>query len=191
MRRLGLLLLVSVLAAGCAMVTLVEPKATSIGDAYTVEPQIRWASVPARSGMDLWTVDGAALDSITFVKGLADGEVMLRGAVQGGPPEDKRPKFRAQMTPSDIAELVIDSYALLGHQKIETASLRPAKFGSAEGFRFEMGWVTRGGLEIQALVAGAVVKGKLHLIIYSGTRAHYFPKYRDDVERVLASIRLQ
>ena len=191
MRRLGLLLLVSVLAAGCAMVTLVEPKPRTIGDAYSVEPQIRWASVPARPGMDLWTVDGAALDVITFVKGLADGEAMVRGAIPGGPPEDKRPKFRASMTPSDVAEVVVDSYALFGHQKIDTANLRPAKFGTADGFRFDMSWVTQVGLEMQALVAGAVVKGKLHLIIYSGTRAHYFPKYRDDVERVLDSIRLQ
>lgn len=191
MRRLGLLLLVSLLMAGCVMVTLIEPKPTSIGGAYTVEPQIRWASVPARPGLELWTVDGSALDAITFVKGLADGEVLLRGAIQGSTPEDKRPKFRAQMTPSEIVELVVDSYALYGHQKIETSNLRPAKFGTADGFRCDMSWVTRSGLEMQALLAGAVVKGKLQLVIYSGTRAHYFPKYRDDIERVLRSVQLQ
>ena len=54
-----------------------------------------------------------------------------------------------------------------------------------------MDWVTRGGLEKQALVAGAVVKSQLHLIIYEGTRAHYFPKHRDDAEHVIASIRVQ
>jgi hypothetical protein len=191
MRRLGLLLLVSMLASGCVMVTLVEPRPTSIGDTYTVEPQIRWASVPARPGLEVWTVDGTALDAITFVKGLADGAVLLRGVIQGGPPEDRRPKFRARMTPNEIAELVVDSYALFGAQKIETSNLRPATFGSADGFRFDMGWITRSGLEMQALAAGAVIKDRLHLIIYAGARAHYFPKYRDDVDRVLASVRLQ
>jgi hypothetical protein len=190
MRWLGPLLLVALVTAGCAMVTLIEPKPTTIGDAYTVQPQIRWASVPARPGMDLWTVDGSALDALTFVKGLADGEVLVRGAIREGPPEERRPRFRAQMTPSDVVELVVDSYALLGNQKIEAVNLRPAKFGAADGFRFELTWVSPGGLEIQALVAGAVVKGRLHLIIYAGTRAHYFPKYRDDAERVIASVRL-
>ena len=190
MRRLALLLLVSVVAAGCA-ISLVEPKRTTIGDAYSVEPQIRWTSLPARSGFTVWTVDGAELEALTFVKGVTDGEVLMRGAIPGGPAEDKRPKFRAQMTPSEIAELVVDSFALFGAQRIETSNLRPAKFGTADGFRFEVTWITRSGLEAQALVAGAIVKGKLRLIYYSGARAHYFQKYRDDAERVLTSVRLQ
>lgn len=191
MRRLGVLLLASALTAGCAVVTLVEPKRTTVGDAYSVEPQIRWTSLPARTGMELWTVDGSGLQSITFVKGVADSQPVVRGLIQGGAPEDKRPKFRKGMTPSEIMELLVDSYALFGNQKIETANLRPAKFGTADGFRFEMTFVLRSGLEMQALAAGVVVKDRLHALIYSGTRAHYFPKYRDTVERVLASVQLQ
>jgi hypothetical protein len=40
-------------------------------------------------------------------------------------------------------------------------------------------------------VAGAVAKGKLHLVIYTGTRRHYFPKYQGDVDRLIDSIRMQ
>src|SRR5713226_7624128 len=153
MRRLALLLLVASLIAGCAPVTLVKPKRQTIGDVYSVEPQIRWASVPARSGFEVWTVDGAGLDALTFVKGLKDGEVLMRGTIPGSPAEDKRPRFRAQMTPSEIAELVVDTFALFGDQKIDASNLRPAPFGMADGFRFELAWVTRAGLEKQALVA--------------------------------------
>lgn len=190
MKRRALLVLAAVLLAGCAGVTLVEPRRTTVGDAYSVEPQVRWSSLPARTGMELWTVDGSGLEAIIFVKGVADGRPVVRGAIQDGPSEDKRPKFRKGMTPSEIMELLVDSYALFGNQKIETANLRPAKFGSANGFRFEMTFVLRTGLEMQAMVAGAVVKDQLRAIIYAGTRAHYFPKYRDTAERVLASIQL-
>ncbi len=41
------------------------------------------------------------------------------------------------------------------------------------------------------MVVGAVAKGKLHLIIYTGARRHYFPKYRDDVDRMMDSIQIQ
>ncbi|HKA06891.1 MAG TPA: hypothetical protein VKD71_06505, partial [Gemmataceae bacterium] len=121
MRRRALFLIISLLMPACTTVTLVEPKPTSIGSAYIVEPQIRWASVPSRPGMDVWTVDGSALDAITFVKGVSDGEVLLRGAIPGGAPDDKRPRFRGHMTPSGIVGLVADRYALFGHQKIETS----------------------------------------------------------------------
>jgi hypothetical protein len=47
---------------------------------------------------------------------------------------------------------------------------------------------TADGLNKYAIVAGAVIGEKLHLIIYSGARMHYFPKYRDAVEGIIASI---
>lgn len=44
--------------------------------------------------------------------------------------------------------------------------------------------------EGQGSVTGAVAKGKLHLIMYTGARKHYFPKYREDVDRMVDSIRI-
>jgi hypothetical protein len=54
-----------------------------------------------------------------------------------------------------------------------------------------MNFVTRQGLEGQGSVVGGVVKEKLYLIIYSGARAHYYPKHKDHVERIIQSIRMQ
>lgn len=180
-----------VLATACAPVKLIEPTRATIGDAFSVEPQIRWASVPARAGVDVWTVDGAGLEAVTFVKGVAPGQPLYRGGMPGGPEEDKRPKFRTGMTPTEIAEFFADSIALFRVQKLETTGLRPAKFGTQDGFRFDMSWVNAAGLELQAIVAGAVVKDHLYAIMYSGARAHYFPKYRDTVEKMLDSVKLQ
>jgi hypothetical protein len=41
------------------------------------------------------------------------------------------------------------------------------------------------------MVVGTVAKGKLQLIIYTGTRKQYFPKYSADVDRMIDSIRTQ
>lgn len=190
MKRAASILGLALLMAGCVTPTLIEAKRTSIGGTYTVEPQVRWTSFPAGDMTELWTVDGAGLEAIRFVKGAGDGAIVLQGMIAGVPAE-KRPKFRVSMSPSEIMELVVDSYSLIGAQKIETTGLRPVKFGAADGFRFEMTFVWKNGLEAQALVAGAVVKNRLYLIVYSGTRVHYFPKHKDDVERILSSIQLQ
>ncbi|MBI2080419.1 MAG: hypothetical protein HYT86_01640 [candidate division NC10 bacterium] len=95
------------------------------------------------------------------------------------------------MTPTEIMEFAVDSLAAAGLEKVQASGLRPERFGTAQGFRFEMTYLTRQGLEGQGTVVGAVVNERLHLIIYSGARAHYYPKYRDHVERLIQSIRLQ
>jgi len=43
---------------------------------------------------------------------------------------------------------------------------------------------------IGAFVVGAVIKERLQLIIYYGTRLYYFDKHKDDVERLVRSIQV-
>ena len=171
--------------AGCAPYALVEPKRTAIGDLYTVEPQIQWSAVE-RGKVASWTVDGFPLESVRFVKGLDDGETLFPEQQPG-----KSPTFRPRMTPSEISEFVADSWSLAGAQQVRTLNLRPRTFGNLDGFAFDMTYLLRNGLEAQGMVFGTVAKGKLQLIIYTGTRKHYFPKYSADVERMIDSIRTQ
>lgn len=178
-------LALALFVAGCATYSLIEPKRTAIGDLYTVEPQIRWSAT--RIGRaEIWTVDGPSLQAIRFIKGLRDGDTLFEGRTQAKPPQ-----FKKDMTASDIMEFVIDSLSVQGGQKIATRNLRPVPFGNDPGFRFDVSLVSRQGLHEEALVAGAVVRERLHLIIYSGPRAHYFPKYKPEVERLIESIQMQ
>lgn len=175
------------LLTGCATYKLIEPGRTAVGDLYTVDSQISWSST--RTGkIELWTVDGHSLQAIRFVNGLVDGETLF-----GGKRTDnkKMPTFRKHMTISEIMEFVVDSVALQGLQRVESAALRPYEFGNNQGFRFELTYVMSIGLEGQGAVVGAVVQERLYLIMYSGTRAHYYSKHKDHVERIIESIRMQ
>jgi hypothetical protein len=187
-RPIGLLGVVAlvVVASGCATgarYTLVEPRVRSIDTAYTVEPRLAWTSM-STDKIESWTIDGFALESLRFFKGIDEGEPM----VKGGPNEDRRPRFRAAMTPTEIAELIVDS---LYGGRITPDALRPAPFGGAPGLRFELTYDTRDGVKRQALVAGAVIAKRLHVIVYDGTALHHFGKYRDEAERVIESVRLK
>lgn len=183
--------------AGCAPYALVEPVRTRIGDTYSVEPQVRWTSLRQGGRTELWTIDGPGLESIRFIKNVGDGETLFgRAVVTAGPgggrtPEDKQPRFRATMTPSEIMELVADTWSVLGASKVQTTDLRPAKFGAADGFLFNFAFVWPDGAEARAMAAGAVVKQRLQLVVYSGTQLHYFDKYRPTVDRLLESIRIE
>lgn len=186
MRRAAGALLLGAFISGCvAGFTLIEPRRTAIGDLYTVEPQIAWSSIK-RGKVELWTVDGPALEAIRFVSALSDGDPLFEGG-----DKEKKPQFKKGMTATEIVEFIVDSVAPQGAEKVEARGLRPEKFGNAQGFRFEIQFVTTQGLEVQGLVVGAVVKEKLHLVMYSGARAHYYQKHKDHVERIIESIRMQ
>jgi len=169
--------------AGCAPYALVEPSRRSIADAYTVDPQIQWTSFK-RDKIELWTVDGFVLHNVRFFQAIGDGEPLLPST---GDTKEPRASYRKSMTTTEIAELVLDT--LYGRSTPE--NLRPAKFGEAAGFRFETSWTNKDGVKLKSMVAGAVLKNRLHLIAYDAVAIHYFAKYRPHVERVIESVRLQ
>lgn len=184
MRKTCTGLAVLFVAAACVQYTLVEPGRLSMGDAFTVEPDIAW-SRDKRGDLELWTVDGPALESLSFWKGLRDGEVLF------APKDPKKPAFREHMSPSDVTEIVVDSIAGSGAGQVEATGLRPADFGSLVGFRFELSYLTPEGLAMRAIAHGVVSDGRLYLILFTAARLHYYAKYEPHVEHLLESLEFQ
>lgn len=209
MKRATTAFTLALFLTGCAFYSSIEPRRTPIGDLFTVEPQIPWSKA-SRGNVEMWTVDGPRLQAVRFVKGLEDGEVLFEGK-----DKEKRPKFRKQMTPNEIMEFVVDTMtllgpervagrnvrlgmqqgvdrvALIGAQKVEATNLRPGKFGDVQGFRFEMSFLSKEGLEQRGFVIGSVVEERLYLIMYTGVKAYYYAKHKDHVEQIIESIEIQ
>jgi hypothetical protein len=150
---------------------------------YSVTPQIEWNREMV-SPRENWTVDGYALQALRFFA-VPDGATMS-GRVD---PEGKAPAFRKAMLPNEIQEFFVETAAAAGWANVKPGGLKPAKFGSLPGFRFSFTMVEEDGLEYEGMVIGVVKDDALHLILYSGTRLHYFPKHKAAVERLFASIR--
>jgi hypothetical protein len=189
--------LLAILVGAAACESAVGLGRTHVGESFSVEPQIRWTSIPWSGKGKLWTVDGTNLQSLRVLTEIADGDTLLRGdIVAAGPvgakaPKDKQPRFQATMTPSEIMDLVVDTWALLGASQIETSGLHYFRFGNRDGFRFDLAFVWPDGVEARALVTGAVARQRLYLIVYEGTRLHYFGKYKPTVDVLVDSARVQ
>lgn len=173
---------------GCAQLQQIKPVGPGnyvVAATYSIEPQKTWTFLGAKGKTELWTMDGPGLQSLRFVKGLADGDNLL---------EEKKgltlPKFRSRMNESEIMEFVVDSMEATALSRVKAIRLRPARFGSQPGFRFDLEFLTSNGLEMEGRVIGAVIDKKLHLIMYYGTRRVYFPKHLHDVEKLFASIKM-
>ncbi|MEM7405918.1 MAG: hypothetical protein AAF458_11535 [Pseudomonadota bacterium] len=92
------------------------------------------------------------------------------------------------MTASEIQEPYTDSLTILGGSNVEADGLRPYTLGGADGLRFELTCINADGLDMRAMVVGAVRKEKLFLIVYSGTRSDCFDRYKDDAEQPLRTV---
>ena len=184
---MNLLLIILILTLNsCAQFTLIETKRTMIGDLYTVEPQIPWNEYTSGK-TQTWTVDGPALNELRFVNGIEDNEAPFEIT---GQEKDKSPKFKKGLTFLEIKDLIVDGFVLTGAHKLKTHRLTPIHFGEIDGFRFEFEFVTEEGLEKEGLVIGTVIKDRLFFISYIGARVHYFPKYKDHVEKIISSIKM-
>jgi hypothetical protein len=174
----------AILLAGCAAWTLVDNQRHSVAGRYSVAAQIQWSRIK-QGGVELWTVDGVALQAVRFFDPLEDGSALLSRPTES---DDKLPVFRSGMTPTEVQELVVHTVERSGGANVRASGLRPWRFGGLAGFRFELEFLNDSGLEMRAIFAGALDGERLLLVAYSGTRAHYYPKYLPVVERLLESI---
>jgi hypothetical protein len=181
--RLICVLLAAVAAGGCAAYRRIELHPTTIGDTLIVEPQIVWSG-QSLGPWEMWTVDGSSLQQIRFLTGLRDGEAIPVGIV-----DDKRPRFRKAMSPSELAELVVDWYIAVGLRNVQNANLRPAVLAGHQGFRFELTYSSPNGLDGRGLIVGTIMDERLYLIVYSGAAEYYFPKHLEHVEALIRSAR--
>jgi hypothetical protein len=184
MNRLAVLSVITLFLAACTHYSLVEPKRVAVADAFSVEPQIAW-SKDAADKHELWTVDGPLLQQLRFIKGLEDGDTLTTAK-----DDQKLPPFDSKMSPLEIKDFIESSVAVADEMHLKSRSLRPVKFGTADGFRFEVSTTRKDGLELEGFVVGAVLKKKLYLIVYFGSRLYYFGKHKDDVERLVQSIQV-
>ncbi|MGH7356408.1 MAG: hypothetical protein ACRELS_17760 [Candidatus Rokuibacteriota bacterium] len=184
--RVTLLLLLATLAGGCATpprYTLIESRPTKVLDALSLQPGIAWTA--ERTGnVERWTVDGVQLESLRFFTGIKDDTPLVASATD----DARRPRFHIGMTDPDLMELVVRS---LFPSNAAPAELSGARLGGMPGFRFEVRYTAGNGMERRALVAGVVVKERLHVIVYEAAAIHYYARYLPEVERLLGTVRFE
>ena len=186
MKRVLSLSAVAVLVAACAHYSLVGPGSVKVADAYSVDTPIAWNEA-SQGKVRTWTVDGPQLQRLTFVGGLEDGDPLFE--VEGDK-EKTMPRFHSTMTPLEIKELIEAGLRVSGANQLETYDVRPQAFGSIQGFRFDFSYDLESGLENEGTALAAKKDGKLYVILYTGTRFYYYGKHKDDVERLISSIRM-
>jgi len=147
---------------------------------------ILFEDIPA---VEDWTLNGELLDGITYITGLKSGHFMVR---QRHSADQQVPKFRADMTPPEIAAMLESLYRVRGGAvDFHTLSIQPRPFLGANGFQFDYEHLDNDELWRKGRVVGAVIGDQLYLIMFDAARSHYYDAALPDFEAIVASARLR
>ena len=175
---------------------LVRPRSTVVGDgSMVVNPPREWNRVSTVWAIDDiravedWTLNGPYLDSISFVTGLKNGRYIIR---QNKRDSQLVPKFESDMTAPEIAAMLESFYRVkAGTIDLKTTSLQPRQLMGYPGFQWDFDHLDQDEVWRRGRVVGAVIGGRLYLVLLDGTRMHYFADALPDFEAVVNSARFR
>ena len=134
-----------------------------------------------------WTLNGPYLDSITFVTGLPNNRSFLR---QRRTDDRQVPNFRSNMTAPEVAAMIESLFRVRGGAiDFRTLSLAPRPFLGTNGFQFDFEHLDSDELWRKGRAVGAVINGRLYLIMLDAARSHYYANALPDFEAMVGSAR--
>ena len=176
--------------------SLVRAKPTNVGNgSMTVLPprpwnrQRRFFLFDSVRWVEDWTLNGPYLDGITFVAGLPNGEYLVR---QRRSDERQVPKFRSTMTAPEVTAMLESAFRVRGGAvEFNTVSLQPRQFLGYPGFQFDFEHLDGDEVRRKGRAVGAVIGGRLYLMLFDAARSHYYANAIPDFEAMANNARLR
>lgn len=136
-----------------------------------------------------WTLNGPYLDGITFVTGLPDRKYLVE---QRSSEERQVPMFRSDMLAPEIASMLESAFRVrAGAIDFRTLGLVPRTFMGYPGFQYDFEHLDSDELWRKGRAVGAVIDGRLYLILYDAARSHYYENALSDFELIVNGARLK
>ena len=175
--------------------TIVRPHSVRVGDgSMAVTPPRPWNRQRRLFFDDVrwvedWTLNGPLLDNMTFISGLPHGRYLIRTNRRDA---QQVPRFHSDMTAPEIQAMLESAYRVRGGAiDFRTLSLQPRQFLGYPGFQLDYEHLDTDEVWRKGRAVGAVIGGRLYLIMLDGVRSHYFPDALADFEAMVASSRLR
>ena len=140
-------------------------------------PAVSWNRQTKRPSpkAETWTLDGAALNEVSFFGGVGEGETIYKELDKKGKP---LPRFKANMLPTDVVALFEASQRIMTESSLFAVDkVEPATLGGHKGVRFEYHYSLSGDqLNRRGEAVAAIVGGKLYLVSFAAPEIHYFDR---------------
>jgi hypothetical protein len=134
-----------------------------------------------------WTLNGPILDGMSFVTGLPSGRYLVR---QRRTEDRQVPKFRSDMTAPEIASMLESLFRVRGGATdFRTLGLQPRRFLGSNGFQYDYEHLDSDELWRRGRAVGAVIDGRLYMVLFDAARSHYYAAAINDFESIVNSAR--
>jgi hypothetical protein len=151
------------------------------------QTSLDWARYSG-SRQETWTIDGTALNQLRLLTGTKPREHVFhlgrerRNAPQGA-------WFKPGLRPDEQQALLLAALREQGWADVEAQDLRPARFGTIDGLRFEFTMASQRGLRYAGTAAMFERDGKLTTIYWQAPVEHYHARDAAAVAALIDSIR--
>jgi hypothetical protein len=154
-----------------------------------VDSDLDWARWRAPRE-EVWTIDGVPLNRFVVVSRIRNNEhVFLQARARSRRPDG--PWFRPGMRADEVRDVVLDAMRQDGWSRVSATNLRPARYGSVDGLRFDAEMTAGNGLNYRGTFGAAERKGRLTLFFWMAPVEYYHGRDVAAVERMFQSIQFQ
>lgn len=156
----------------------------------SVTPQRDWNRLSGAPGKktEVWTLDGEALNDITFYAGIEPGMPLIRERNKSRKP---LPKFTHETLLVEVPELLEGTYrAGYDVATFTVTGARPDTFLGRDGIRFTFDYVDEDALPRRGEGRAALVDGRLYMVVFAAPRLAYFDRTIGDYRALTDSARL-
>jgi len=137
--------------------------------------------------VESWTLNGPLLDDITFVTALPDNKALVR---QRSTDARQVPMFRSNMGIPEVTSMLESAFRVrAGAIDFKTLALAPRPFMGQPGFQFDFEHLDGDEVWRKGRAVGAIINGRLYLIMLDAVRSHYYADALRDFEALAASAR--
>ena len=184
--RTALLLLALAGLAACATGGRLQTAGRTEVLGMAVETSLDWARYVSPR-QEAWTIDGTALNQLRLITGTRPGEhVFHLGRERRNIPQGAW--YQPGLRPDELHELLLAALREQGWAAVESSNLRPARFGTVDGLRFEFTMASQRGLRYAGTAALFERDGRLTTIYWQAPVEHYHARDAAAVAALIDSI---
>ncbi len=171
-----------------------RPAGTAVSvakSALTVTPPRDFNAMSIKPGknVEIWSLDGERLNSITFFGGISAGSSLYK---ERNKKREPLPKLRKDTLIVEIPELLegtIRAYNQIANFNVTGSD--PSKFMGNAAISFTYNFVDKDELPRLGEAIGTIIDGKLYMVTVEAPRLHYFERVRNDFQAIVQSAKFK
>jgi|TARA_R110002072_G_scaffold93707_2_gene207638 hypothetical protein len=187
--RVFIILLFSLVVASCVPTFQLKKtdQATTMWNSYSVTTSENINELKSENSV-FWTQDGPILERIEFWEPVSDGETLPLAYMSGN--EAQADRFRADMTPEEVVELLRNGFSLMPLTPTFFGNLQPMPFGDKPGYLMDVDLSAKDGSDFKGNILFTTHQDRLMVIYFTARETHYYETRRPYFDAVVQSITL-